>query len=191
MTFNGSGSWIHTGTLDVNGNLYIAQGTLNSSGQNITLGGNWTNAATYTHGNSTVTLDGGSQTIASTTTFYNLTKSVTSAATLTFEAGKTQTIANTMSLDGDAGQLLSLRSSSTGSQWSIDPQGTRTIEYLDVQDSANINATSIATAGFNITNSGGNTGWTFAAAGASTPARPLRLLEGFTIKFFSGKIIIY
>ncbi|TPW09173.1 MAG: hypothetical protein FD130_2630, partial [Halothiobacillaceae bacterium] len=73
LTFNGSGSWVHSGTLDVNGNLILTAGTLSSSGQNITLAGNWSNSGTYTSGSNTVTLDGTNQNISGNTTFNNLT----------------------------------------------------------------------------------------------------------------------
>ncbi|MEX1997650.1 MAG: fibronectin type III domain-containing protein [Candidatus Andersenbacteria bacterium] len=164
LTFDGSGgTWTMNAALDVNGNLTLTSGTLASGGNNITLAGNWTNTAAYTHGSNTVTLDGGDQTLAGPTTFNNLTKTVSTARTLTFPTGSSnkQTIAGTLTLQGASGALLSLRSASTGTQWQFDPQGTRTLFFLDVKDSHNTNSTSIATAGLNITDSGNNTGWSF------------------------------
>ncbi|MBI3320161.1 MAG: hypothetical protein HYZ89_06205 [Candidatus Omnitrophica bacterium] len=93
-----------------------------------------------------------------------MTKTVASAATLTFPASVTQTITNTLTLQGAVGQLLSLRSSTPGTQWSIDPQGTRTIGYLDVQDSNNVNATAIDATSANSVNSGNNLNWQFSSA---------------------------
>ncbi len=169
LTFNGSGgSWQHASTLDVNGALTITAGTLDSNGQNITLAGNWNNSGTYTSGSNTVTLDGTSQALTGASTFYNLSKIVTSADTLTFPASATTTVTNTATLKGVAGQLLSLRSSSADTQWLFDPQGTRTIEYLDVKDSNNVNATGIITADLNITDSGNLTNWTFNTAPVAT-----------------------
>src|SRR5207253_3061291 len=97
----------------------------------------WSNTGTYTPGTNTVSFIGGSQFINGNTTFYNLTKTVTTAATLTFESTKTQTVTHTLTLQGASGQLLSLRSLANGTQWKIDPQSTRTIAYLDVKDSNN------------------------------------------------------
>ncbi|OGY30728.1 MAG: hypothetical protein A2805_03410 [Candidatus Andersenbacteria bacterium RIFCSPHIGHO2_01_FULL_46_36] len=97
LTLNGSGgTWTQNATLDVNGALTITAGTLASSANAITLAGNWSNSGTFTHGNNTVTLDGTSQAItgSANTTFYNLTKTVSSADTLTFNNARTATIAN-------------------------------------------------------------------------------------------------
>ncbi|MEA2715387.1 MAG: peptidoglycan DL-endopeptidase LytF, partial [Candidatus Parcubacteria bacterium] len=60
--------------------LNITSGTLSSGGNAIALSGNWSNSGTFNHNNSTVTLDGGDQTItgSNNTAFYNLEKSTTS-----------------------------------------------------------------------------------------------------------------
>ena len=148
--------------LNASSTLSITGGMLDANGQTMNLSGNFTNADTFTHNSNTVTLGGTSQTISGSNTFYNLTKTVTVADTLTFTAGTTQTIENTTTLTGASGQLLSLRSSLDGSVWTIDPQGTRTISYVDVKDSTNANATAIDCTASNCTNSTGNTNWTFA-----------------------------
>src|SRR5437660_4792808 len=132
--------------------------------------GNFTHSGgTFTHNSGTVVLNGTDQTLSGATTFNNLTKTVASAATLTFPSGasNTQTVVGTLTLQG-AGQLLSLRSDVPGTQWQLDPQGTRTISYLDVQDSYNINGTRINAVGTNSVNSLNNTGWKFVAAAPST-----------------------
>ncbi|MEX1997651.1 MAG: fibronectin type III domain-containing protein [Candidatus Andersenbacteria bacterium] len=149
--------------LDVNGNLTNTSGTLSPGSNTITLAGTWSNSGTFTAGTSTVTLDGSSQTLSGATTFYNLTKSVSATATLTFPASTTQTVTNTLTLNGAASNLLSLRSSTDGTQWRIDPQGTRTISYLDVKDSNNLNATAIACS-TGCVSSGNNTNWTISTA---------------------------
>jgi hypothetical protein len=156
-TFNGSA----TGMTLTDG--YIQDGgTFNAGSQTISVSGNWTvSGGTFNAQTSTISLSGTNQSIAGTTTFNNLTKTVTSAATLTFAAGNTQTVAGTMNLQGASGKLLSLRSSSEGTQWKIDPQGTRTIGYLDVKDSWNTNGSAINAVGANCTDSGNNTNWTF------------------------------
>jgi hypothetical protein len=137
LTFNGSGSWTHTGALDANGNLNIIAGTLNSGGRNVNVAGNWSNTGTYTSGANTVTLDGTNQSLSGNTPFNNFTKSVASAATLTFAAGSTQTFNGTVTLNGVSGQLLSLRSSSSPTRWNfnVSASATKAISYVDVQDS--------------------------------------------------------
>ena len=111
--------------------------------------------------NGLVNFTGSGQSITGNTTFYNFTKTVGVNDTLTFAANSTQTFANggTMTLTGSSGNYLLLRSSVNNSQWNINPSGSRNISYLDVEDSNNINETTIATAGLNIIDSGDNTNW--------------------------------
>jgi len=82
---------------------------------------------------------------------------------VTFPAGGTITVTGNMILEGTGGNLLLLRSSASGTQWNIDPQGTRSVSYVDVQDSNNINAAQISAS--NSVDSGNNTGWIFATGG--------------------------
>lgn len=135
LTFNNAaGSWTHTGALTAN-NLTITSGTLISGGQNVTVTGNWSNSGAYTPGANTVTFNGTGQTLSGNTTFNNFTKSVASADTLTFAAGSTTTINGLATINGAAGQLLSLRSSSTPTRWNLNLAGTKSISYVDVRDS--------------------------------------------------------
>ncbi len=146
--------------LTVSGDFTISAGSFSANASIITIEGDWTNNAVFAPGTSTVTLDGTNQNISGSTTFYNLSKSVTGAATLTFDSTGLQTITNALTLNGaGGGGLLSLRSNTVGEQWDIDPQGTRNISYVDVQDSNNINATWILAV--NSEASGNNTGWYF------------------------------
>ncbi len=69
-------------------------------------------------------------------------------------------MAGVLTLTGTSGNLLSLRSNSSGTQTSLNPQGTRTLEYLDVKDNNNLNSTALAcTTG--CVDAGNNTNWTF------------------------------
>jgi fibronectin-binding autotransporter adhesin len=154
-------------SLTIGGNLSITSGTLDTA-STLNVGGNWSNSGEFTHNDGVVVLNGTSQSISDSTTFYNFEKEVASADTLTFEAESTQIFEGTMLLKGASSNLLSLRSSIEDTQWEIDPQGTRSIEYLDVQDSANVNAEAITTSELNITNSGNNTNWTFSATTSLT-----------------------
>ncbi len=152
-----------TGNLDVNGDLIFSNGKIdvNDTGNySINLGGDL-----LVYGGDIdpqvgeVVLDGTGQLISGTLTFYDLTKTVAAADTLTFGQGSTTTVLGTMTLQGASGQLLSLRSSTPGNQWLVYPSGTRTINYLDVQDSGNISGTVIDLTGLNVTDSGNNTAW--------------------------------
>ena len=170
ITINGGGATVTLGNpLTVTHNLAITAGTLDVSSANyeFTVGGNFTNTGTLTARAGTATFNGASQIITGSTTFYNLVKSVTSAVTLTFEAGSTQTINGTLTLQGAAGQLLSLVSSSTPTQWNINATHSRVLSYLNVQDSNNNNATAMdCTNG--CTDAGNNSNWTF-TSGDTTP----------------------
>ncbi|MFH0763614.1 MAG: DUF2341 domain-containing protein [Candidatus Omnitrophota bacterium] len=146
--------------LVVKGNLSITAGTMDvtAADYGVTVSGNFVAIGTFNAQNGTVTLDGGTQYIYGSSTFHNLTKTG-SAGTLYFQAGSTQIIAGTLTLRGVAdadGQRLSLRSTVSPAQWSINPAAFD-IAYVDVQDSANTGGSIINPAGS--TNSGNNTNW--------------------------------
>jgi autotransporter-associated beta strand protein len=120
----------------------------------------WSKAGgtTFTHNNGEVVLNGTTQTIVGSTTFYKLTDIETVADTLTFTNGTTQTVSNICTLKGASGQLLSLRSSSNGVTWTINPDTTvDDIQFVDVKDSINSAVAGIDPA--NSVNSYGNTNW--------------------------------
>ncbi len=148
---------------NINGDLVINSGIFDVTSSNyaLNIAGNLDNNGGVFQGRSgTVTLNGGDQRIKSSTTFYNLTKQVASAATLEFAAGSTTVVTNQLTLNGAVGELLSLRSSVDGQHWNINPSGTETISYLDVMDSNNVNASPVDITDTNITDSGNNINWT-------------------------------
>jgi hypothetical protein len=150
-------------SLTVNGNLTLASGTLTLPSGTTTVSGNLVKTGgTFDANGGTVNLGTGSQSISGTWTFANLTKNVSSAATLTLPAGVTTTVTGAVDWTGESGQLLSLRSSTPTSAAIIDPQGGRTLEYLDVQDSYNANASAM-NCGATCFDSLRNTNWIFAA----------------------------
>jgi len=170
------------GNLTVTGNLKLSGGTLKAPATGpFDVSGNWTNnGGTFNADGGTVTLDGTGQKISGNTTFNNLTKTVTAADTLTFAAGSKQTVTDALSLQGTPGNLLSLQSSSPGSQWNIDPQGTRNIALVKVQDSNNVNATPIAASVSH--DAGNNTNWIFAPVlTLSSPAPAATELAGIPV----------
>ena len=81
---------------------------------------------------------------------------VSTADTLTFNAGDTQTVQGALKLKGKAGNLLSLVSTSPGTPWLIDRKGTAEVSFVSVSDSTNIGTTISAAESVN---GGGNTGW--------------------------------
>lgn len=164
FTLNGGTFIAGSGTLDINDGFTITGSAIfNASTTPIFVSGNWNNGGgTFNAGTSTTTLDGGNQSIFGNTTFYTLIKNAsTTAVTLTFEAGKTQTTLGTLRLTGQPNAYLSLRSSQDGAQYSIDPRGTIVIEYVDLKDANNISAAPIDTREKSVLHSGNNTNWIF------------------------------
>jgi len=137
-------------------------GSLEANSGAMSLFGNWQNQGTLTSGTSTIIfLGSNSSTISNTNTFYNLT-CTTPGKQLNFTAGQKQTITNKLTLTGALNNLILLRSTIPTNQWDIDPQGERSVDYLDVQDSENINPTVIAVP--HSKNSGNNVNWSFPGA---------------------------
>lgn len=158
------------GPLVVNGDFNLTSGTFDVTTSNyaMLMHGDWSNSGVFVPRAGTVTFNGPDHELFGTTTFYNFAENTGSASTLTFPAGATQTFTNDLTLTGSAAGALALRSSVPGSQAKIDPQGTRTLQYLNVQDNDNDNAL-VATCSAGCTNSGNNENWFFvSAAGSST-----------------------
>lgn len=112
-------------------------------------------------------------------TFHNITNSV-QPITVIFNALSTQTITGTFGLSGTAGNLVTIRSESPGTQFTLSKaSGTVSCDYLSIQDSA---ATGGADwyAGANSTDVSNNTGWTFTAP-PSPGAQSVSIGGGITI----------
>lgn len=125
------------GAIDINGILVLSGGSFTATSGNMSVAGNFVNSGgTFSHNNGTVTLNGTDQMISGSSTFYDLSKT-TAADTLTFEAGSTQAIEGTVTLQGGAGNLLTLQSSSAGNHWSFSlaSGAVKDVSYVTVQDS--------------------------------------------------------
>jgi cysteine-rich repeat protein len=137
-------------------------GTMQPEANTVTLSGTWLKktSGTFTYATSTVVMNGTYQTVSGSTTFKNFTKSVSSADTLRFNAGSTQTFTGTLLLQGAESNRLFIRSTGTGSQWNLNPQSTRTVKFLTVKDSRNTNA-SIINCTTGCLDGGNDLGWNF------------------------------
>ncbi|MGE5392704.1 MAG: DUF2341 domain-containing protein [Candidatus Saccharibacteria bacterium] len=155
-------------SLDVPGNFTILSGQFEAPTQ-MTVTGNWSNSGTFIARGGKVVLSGTNQTISGSTVFSGFEKIAAASDTLTFpgDASKLQTFTGTMTLKGTTDNPLTLASSNPGTHFRIDPQAVRSIEYLNVSWSDNINATQIVTSGRNITDGNNNIGWDFSVI--STP----------------------
>ncbi len=158
---------LNGGSVNTSGNVTNA-GTLQTTTGSINLGGNWSNTGTFSGGTSgTVAAFTGSSasTITGSNTFINFT-CIQAGKQLSFEAGETQTISNTLKLAGSSGNLIKLISLTPGTQWKIDPKSTRNVSFVEVKDSNNLSATIINPS--NSTDSGNNTNW-FSNVATPTP----------------------
>lgn len=149
----------------------VTPAVIAQAGHTITIGGNFVNTAGGTlTGSGTVAFNDAAQTstISGSTTFYNLS-STTAGKAITFTDGTTQTITNAITLNGGSGEgnKIVLRSSNPGSYWYINPSGTRSVSYVDVQDSTNNNVTAITAS--HTVDSGHNVNWTTTADTVSVP----------------------
>jgi hypothetical protein len=164
--------------LVINHNLGLEAGTLNASTYGINVKGNWINgtgtSTAFVPSSGTVSFSGINQSIIGSNTFYNLSKITSTAETLSFQADSKQTVLHNLTLlgAGSISQFLSLRSSTPGTQWKIDPQGTKDISGVDVQDSNNMNSSPVALLGRN-KNSGNNSNWTFDTTAPSLVLDPV------------------
>ncbi|MFA4843604.1 MAG: hypothetical protein WC632_01475 [Candidatus Margulisiibacteriota bacterium] len=141
---------------------------LKLGGSTLAVPGDWSNSGTFTAGTGTIKLNvpaGSVQTIFGDNTFYNL-ESAAAGGQINFEAGKTQTVGNNLTFNGAAGNLITLRSTTAGTQWQIDPRVGRNVTYVDAKDLNNINATVLQI--LNSTDSGNNTNVQFDTATTTT-----------------------
>lgn len=104
----------------------------------------------------------GTLTITGANTFNDITNTNATASQITFPASTTTTV-NAFTLSGSSGNLVSLRSSTSGTRFTLsDASGTVSVSFLNIQDS---NATGGATWRSFTTNgnvdSGNNLGWVF------------------------------
>jgi len=109
--------------------------------------------------------------VSGANTFNDFKDDGSAAHTIQFPATLTQTVSS-FTVNGSAGNLISMRSSSSGSQFTLSKSsGSVSRSYLDIKDSA---ATGGATwtAGVGSVNSGNNTGWIFPSF-AGPPFNPL------------------
>ena len=171
--------------LTVQGDLDIVNGTLDAVGHAIDLAGNWRSTGAFIHGNNTVTLTGGDQSVAGNNTFYNLTKTDGDGATLTFQAGTLQAIEGALTLTGSPQLRLRLRSDVSGEQWSVHAASVR-MRWLDVMDSRNTGPKITLLDSFD---AGDNTGYTF-GTGLNVPPRAIYRLEPLDIRGLTGNFAL-
>lgn len=158
----GSGTWTVAGatwnanTNSANLTVSAATGTVSmtSASAKIFAGGGFT-WPTLNQGGA------GALTVQQSNTFANMTNTV-QPATVTLTAGTTQTV-SAFSLSGTAGNLITLNTSSAGSQATLsDSGGANSVSYLSIKDSvATGGAEWGAYVGSGSVDAGNNVGWDF------------------------------
>ena len=138
LNFNGSGGgWSFSAPTTIANDFTITNGSVTAPAGNLTVGGNWTKLGTFNHNNGTVIFADSSRTstLTSNTGFFNL-EITTPYKNLFFEAGKTQTISGTLTINGqNCDGIIFLRSTIDDSQWSLNIPNPITVNYVDVKDS--------------------------------------------------------
>lgn len=170
----GSGTWTLSGTGTVWNAATTTNLTFNKNTANIQLTNTTTTARSFAGGGlvyNTLTIGGttgtSTLTFSGSNTFNEISSTKTVAHTITLTSGTTTTV-TTWSINGTAGNIVSLRSSSAGSRATLAKAGggTVTVQYFDIKDNQ---ASPISTwYAENSINSGNNLNWTIAglAAGA-------------------------
>jgi hypothetical protein len=117
-----------------------ASGVLSGESGTLIVTGDWNNAAggSFVAGTSTVSLVDGcgvsTSSILGNTTFATLKLMSATGKTYQLEAGSTQTVGVELDIAGVTGNLLDLRSTSAGSEATLDAQGTSSVDFVAVQD---------------------------------------------------------
>ena len=121
------------------GNVTIdSGGVLNGESATLEVTGDWNNAGTFVAGTSSVQLADGcglsSAVITGDSAFHELVMTTSTGKLYSFAAGSTQTVTQSLSIVGAAGNLLAIRSTVDGEAAFIDLQGSASTDYVDVKD---------------------------------------------------------
>ena len=119
LTLNQAGRTYLSKNLTIANDFTITAGTFDcqedgGADYDLTIAGNLSNSDTFNCYSSLVTLNGTTQTLTGSWTFWSFTKSVGAADTLTFDNTGTYTFGGNVTLNGASGELLSLLSDSAG-----------------------------------------------------------------------------
>ncbi|HPL56524.1 MAG TPA: hypothetical protein PLC05_03490, partial [bacterium] len=184
-----AGTYTFNGNVTISGNISPSGGTFTIDNsvnnpnfvfnKNVTFT-NGTNTLNWQKGTGTITVGGTSTQslnfanksvedidITNTSNTVSITNDITcnslsasDNASIAVTAGKTITTSDISNIGGSASKLVTLRSSTTGSQWYLNVSGTPVVSYVDVRDS-NASGGSIIYAGETSVDSGRNTNWLF------------------------------
>ncbi len=136
--------------------------------QSLTVGGMWSNAATFNAITGSTIYIAGSETSTSTvygtSVFYRLT-CTTPGKTVKFAAASSNVVREALTFTGASGSNIVLRSTVDGTQWklAVSNAAIQSVSYVDVKDSDARPGATISPS--YSTNSGNNSNWSFAVTG--------------------------
>jgi hypothetical protein len=153
-----TGAWVFGGLTILSG------GSCTATSGTITVSGNIDNAGTFTHSSGTFVLTDAAHTLDGSWSFWHFTCAVATARTLTFDNTATFTFGGNVTINGAAGQLLTLQSDSAGVAFDfVMPAGAvkTNLSFLNVIDSdaSGSHASQKPINPSTSTDGGGNTDW--------------------------------
>ena len=142
-------------------------GVVNGDSGTLQLSGDWDNAGSFNAGTSSVQISDGcsllSGAVSGSTSFANLSITSASSRQVNFAAGSTTTVTGGLTLAGQSGALLAIRSTLGGSPAFLQALGSQSVQFVDVEDSDAAGGNPITLGPESVI--GTNTpGWQFAAA---------------------------
>ena len=162
ITVSGILSCDSSSAITANAGLTIENtGTLNAGDSKITLsnGTAWNNGGTFNCGTGTVIVSGSGAKILGNNTFYNF-KCTTAGATVTFEAGKTQTVSGNFTITGSSGNEVQLTSTTTTDSWTFEAEANKVnVQYAAISNSNSKYVLAGTPNSSTWTDKGGNTNW--------------------------------
>jgi hypothetical protein len=155
-------------TITVTGDMTIAASTtFTSTSGNLTIGDDLVVTGTFTHNSGTIIFNTASQSdIDGNSTVFNNFTVTTAGKAITFKAGETVQFDGLLTLTGAAGNNVTLNSDTGSSGWTINHQGTESVDYVTVTWST-CHGSSTTITNTNTTNGGNNSGSCWFATGVT------------------------
>ena len=140
-------------------------GVVNGDSGTLALSGDWSNAGSFNAGTSSVQISDGcgllSGAVSGSTSFASLSITSSSSRQVNFAAGSTTTVTGGLTLAGQSGALLAIRSTLGGSAAFLQALGAQLVQFVDVEDNDATGGNPITLGPESVT--GTNTpGWQFA-----------------------------
>ena len=158
----GSGTYYLSGAINIDGDLGIYGGTLDVGTKTLRVAGDINAFGELRTNSGIVILDGTAQILRGSTAFNQLSKSVTSTTTLSFESNTEQTVSGAITLQGTTNNRLSLRATVVGDQafLIVESSGATILKNLNIKDNNALTGALMSCTSGCIDN-GNNINWAF------------------------------